>query len=96
MIGERLQKARKTLKLSQEDISTQIGISYRAYSSYEREDRKPSIEFLEKLVVQYNLNLNWLIAGKGEMFISPEYEDIKSEVLDKVDEILIKYGIKKL
>ena len=96
MIGERLQKARKTLKLSQEDISTQIGISYRAYSSYEREDRKPSIEFLEKLVVQYNLNLNWLIAGKGEMFISPEYEDIKAEVLDKVDEILIKYGIKKL
>jgi len=95
MIGQRLQIIRKYLKLSQEDISSQLGISYRAYSSYEREDRKPSIELMQKLVTIYNVNLNYLIVGKGEPFIAPEFENIKENVLKEVNDILNKYGIKK-
>jgi len=80
MIGKRLQNVRKKLQLSQEDISTQIGISYRAYSSYEREDRKPSIDFLELLVTKFNINLNFLIAGVGEMFIKKEPAGFREEI----------------
>ena len=93
MFGARLQKARKKLQLSQEDISTQIGISYRAYASYERGDRKPPLDFLEKLAMKYNINLNWLIADVGEMFIPAEYNDVKDDFESKVEEILKRKGL---
>ena len=96
MEENRLQKIRKKLKLSQEEIADETNISYRAYTSYERGDRKPSFEFLVKLVEKYNVNLNCLIAGKGEMFNAPQYEDVKDEILNEVNQILVKYGIKKL
>ena len=93
MFGERLQKVRKQLQLSQEDISTQIGISYRAYSSYEREDRKPPIDFLEKLAIQYNINLNYLIAGIGKEFIAPQFDTVKTELRSEVLQILKEQGL---
>ena len=93
MFGKRLQKVRKKLQLSQEDISTQIGISYRAYSSYEREDRKPPIDFLEKLVSKYKISLNYLIAGIGNEFIAPQYEDVKDEILKEVEKMLKAKGL---
>ncbi len=95
MFGQRLQIARKKLQLSQEDISTQIGISYRAYSSYEREDRKPPIDFLEKLISKYNLNLNWLVAGKGNMFNAPQFEQVHNELALEVRKILREEGLIK-
>lgn len=96
MKENRLQKIRKKLKLSQEEIADETNITYRAYTSYERGDRKPSFEFLVKLVEKYNVNLNWLIAGKGEMFNALQYEDVKDEILNEVNQVLVKYGIKKL
>ena len=93
MFGERLQKVRKQLQLSQEDISTQIGISYRAYSSYEREDRKPPIDFLEKLAIQYNINLNYLIAGIGKEFNAPQFDAVKTELRSEVLQILKEQGL---
>lgn len=92
--GSRLQETRKFLKLSQDEIATQIGISYRAYTSYERGDRKPPLDFLEKLVDKYKINLNYLIAGKGDMFIMADFEDSKDELLKEVNNLLIKYGVK--
>ena len=96
MYSEKIRQVRKKLNITQEEISAQIGISYRAYSSYERGDRNPSLEFLEKLVKQYNINLNWLIADIGSMFNAPQYEDVKDEILKEVDEILKKYGVKNI
>lgn len=95
MFGERLQKVRKKLQLSQEDISTQIGISYRAYSSYEREDRKPPIDFLEKLACLYNINLNYLVAGIGNEFIAQQFNAVKDELRSEVLQILKDEGLIK-
>lgn len=93
MFSERLQKLRKMLHLSQEEISTQIGISYRAYTSYERGDRKPSIDFLEKLVKVYNVNLNWLIAGVGKEFNAAQFDAAKGELRAEVMQILKEVGV---
>lgn len=95
MFAERLQKLRKRLQLSQDEIATQIGISYRAYSSYERGDRKPPIEFLEKLIVNYNMNLNYLIAGVGEEFNPQQFDTAKDELRLEVLQILKDEGIIK-
>lgn len=91
MISNRIQEIRKKLHLSQEEISTQIGISYRAYTSYERGDRKPSIEFLNKMFNQFNVNLNYLISGKGEMFNKIEPSD--DELTDKIRKVLREEGV---
>lgn len=92
-IENRIQILRKQLKLSQEEISTQIGISYRSYSSYERGDRKPSFEFLALLFQKYNINLNWLIVGQGEMFNAPKYDDVKDDFKLQVLDILKEQGL---
>jgi len=93
MHNENLQKIRKTINLSQEDISTQLGISYRAYTSYERGDRKIPIEVLEILCDKFNVNLNWLICNKGNMFNTKPFEQVEKELEQKVVEVMKKYGV---
>ncbi len=97
MFGKKLQKIRKELKLSQEEMSLQTGVSYRAYTSYERGDRKPSLEFLKTLVQNFDVNLNWLVADKGDFIFNPSVKEFyKNEeyFTKKVEEILQKNGIK--
>lgn len=81
MIHQKLQIVRKKLNLSQSEISTQIGISNRVYSSYERGERKPSLEFLRTISLTYNINLNWLIADNGEMYNTSGVTQIEDKQL---------------
>ena len=69
MYSKKLKDIRKKLGFSQEEMAFKTDTSYRAYSSYERGDRKPSFEFLQKLVEEFGVNLNWLIADNGIPFI---------------------------
>ena len=96
MYSEKIREIRKKLNITQEEISTQIGISYRAYSSYERGDRNPSLEFLEKIVKQYNVNLNWLIADVGSMFNAPQYVDVKDEQNEQLEKLVAQIVDKKM
>ncbi len=95
MYGKKLHEIRKKLNLSQEEIAAQTNTSYRAYTSYERGDRKPSFEFLENLVNKYNVNLNWLIANSGEPFKSQDQQNefFKNEILSEVRKMLISEGL---
>lgn len=95
MYNERLQKIRKKLGLSQDEISTQIGISYRAYTSYERGDRKPSLEFLNEMFKKYNVNMNYLICGDGEMFNENQQqnEQLEKDVARIVEKLIQEKGL---
>ena len=95
MIGKRLNQLRKTLNITQEKFSTQFAVSYRAYTSYERGERKPSFELLNVLYKNFNVNLNWLISGEGEMFNVPQKDLSDFDLEVKVDEILRKKGFIK-
>ncbi|MFS9131312.1 helix-turn-helix domain-containing protein [Streptococcus australis] len=46
---EKLKARRKDLKMTQKDISNQLGISYQAYSAWERGIKKPSREKVRRL-----------------------------------------------
>lgn len=95
MYGKKLKEIRKQLAVTQEKMANFLGVSPRTYVSYERDENNPPYNMLVKLCIEYKINLNWFIADFGEMFNPPEYEDIKEEVLNEVDKVLIKYGIKK-
>ena len=96
MKNVKLEKIRLSFNLNAKEFVAQIGnfynISYRAYTSYESGERKMPVEFLKVLCEHYNVNLNWLIADKGEMFIdknSTSDSNLKAEV----EEILKQYGL---
>ena len=44
---EKLKARRKELKMTQKDIADQLGVSYQAYSAWERGIKKPSILKME-------------------------------------------------
>jgi len=96
MYGQKLHHIRKNLNLSQEEMAQKTNTSYRAYTSYERGDRKPSFEFLEQLALNFEVNLNWLIANNGNPFLGNRNTlSLKEEILNDVKDMLIKEGVLK-
>lgn len=65
--AERLLKARKLRKYSQEELARLCGISQGAISNYERGERAKSTHIFE-LAKALEVNLYWLNSGIGEMF----------------------------
>lgn len=72
MFSNNLRECRNKLGLAQGQMAKGLGMLQSQYSKYECDARKPSIEVLEKLVKQFNININYLLTGEGAMFISPE------------------------
>jgi len=55
--------------LSQKELAEKLDIPSTAISKYERGEVKPSSEILAKFGESLGANINWLLTGKGEMFI---------------------------
>jgi transcriptional regulator with XRE-family HTH domain len=94
-IGERLKKIRTTKHLTQSEMGASIGVSKQAIANVESGHNKPSIEFISKLIENYNVNSNWLISEVGQMFNAPKYEEVEDVMESKVLEILKKQGVIK-
>ena len=70
MIAQRLLDIRKIFKPnSASAFAKDLGISQTTYSNYENGSRSIPDAIYVKLQNEYNVNLNWLICGKGEMFL---------------------------
>lgn len=88
MIAENLQKLRKTLTFGQKEFAVKLGINPLTYANYERNERKPPYEMLIKLSDDFDVNLNWLINDKGEMFNesaqqNEQLEKLVAQIVDK-------------
>lgn len=94
--GTRFKAVRQTLNLSQDAFAARLHLSKSAISAVENNKSFVSVEVLSTLFIDFNVNLNYLIVGQGQMFNSAEFEDVKSDILKEVDEILVKYGVKNL
>jgi len=66
----RLKKLRKELGFSQDKISAELNVPQTTYSNWERGRNEPPLEVLSTFCERYNINLNWLLTGQGEMFFS--------------------------
>lgn len=95
-IGDRFKQIRKELGMSQEELGKCLGLSKAAVSAVEKNRSFVSAKVLSKLFFDFNVNLNYFICGKGSFFNPAEFEDVKSDILKEVDEILVKYGVKNL
>jgi transcriptional regulator with XRE-family HTH domain len=67
-IGHRLQNIRKKIQLTQKDFAVEMEISGASLSEIEAGGSKPRIELYYNLTKKYNVNTDYLLHGKGEMF----------------------------
>lgn len=65
----RFRELRKTLGITLREMSQVLDIPLSTVSKYEQGIIKPGVEILSKVSTRYNVNLNWLLTGVGEMFI---------------------------
>ena len=96
--GERIKKIRQELNLSQDEFGGLFNIQKQMVSSLENDKLKLNNEKLVFLCENNNININWLLCGKGEMFITaqPSSQD-KTELVQTVKntmkELFVQYGL---
>ena len=89
MIKENLKKIRQELGLSAAKLSEKLNIPAPTLVCYERGERTPSAQLFMKLNYNLNINLNWFVTGKGEMFNTiPHSEPDERAVLNNIIDIL--------
>lgn len=74
-IGKRVRKIRLQKGISQEQFGELIGIKKAAVSKIENSDNSLSRINLISICKQFNINEEWLLYGKGEMFIPTSREN---------------------
>ena len=74
-IGKRVRKIRLQKGISQEQFGELIGIKKAAVSKIENCDNSLSRSNLISICKQFNINEEWLLYGKGEMFIPESREN---------------------
>ena len=96
LIFDRIKLVREALNYtSQEDFSKVLNIPNRTYQSYEQGQVKNiPHSFLLKLNEQYNVSIEWVLTGKGEIFKSDtqiidnnKTFDLKNEILQELDKL---------
>ena len=79
-IHGRLRMVRDSLKISQKEFAQRIFISQSLYADIEKGNIVPKERFLRLISFQYNVSLDWIKTGNGDMFTSPP-PDVRLEHL---------------
>lgn len=79
--ADRLKELRLHLAISQPKMAALGQTSHQNYSRYERGEVVPTIPFVASLHTSTGVNLNWLIAGKGDMFVVTDEEAERNKAL---------------
>lgn len=79
-LGERIKKIRKTLDLTQQNFSKQIGTTQNSLTGYETGRRNPSSSVINNICKTFNISEHWLRNGEGEMFTSEPVFDLEEYV----------------
>lgn len=78
--SKRLKLILTTLQLKQREFAEPIGVDASRVSQWLNEslNLKPNLEQFAAISKVYNVNINWLILGHGEMFLKKEDENQKN------------------
>jgi transcriptional regulator with XRE-family HTH domain len=95
--AERFAMIRKKLGFNQGDFAQKMGLSKPTILRYETDGGYPDAGTLLKLIQGYDVNINWLLTGKGDMFIKDitkmkdidfeEYQEDMEELLYFIREV---------
>jgi transcriptional regulator with XRE-family HTH domain len=85
-LGQRLHNLRLALGLKQKEMARAAGLNSGYLSELISGKRdNPGIDIIIKIAIRFNVNLNYLLLGEGEMFLPDKEEDLKKEKALKLD-----------
>ena len=87
--GKRFKEFRKTLKKTQQNIADVLGCTQSNVNMYEKDEISPPIKMLHIIRQTFNVNIDWLLFGEGDMFMpaSRGYADL-NDIKQKVFSVL--------
>ncbi len=87
-IGNRIKKYRLNKGLKGVEFSKIIGISSGSLSELEKENTKPSADTIISIINKTDINVYWLLIGKGEMEVSNLFKyDLLKQTIKTVEDI---------
>lgn len=98
-IGDRLRQVREDRGLSQQEMASKLNIPFGTYQGYEQDRNGHKAEVLARLR-EYDVDLNWLIAGSGRMYSDENStsrrakvdDDLLTVVVSEVEHLLTERG----
>ena len=93
-IGLRLASFRKVIGVSQQEVANKAELNRAYLTQIETGRTNPSFKLMFQLMITYNLSIDWLLSGKGQMFIVEEenivnrLKPIHQELLEKLDNLV--------
>jgi transcriptional regulator with XRE-family HTH domain len=93
--GIRLKKIREELRMNQQDFADKIGLTKSAISAVENDKSNLSQTILSRMILDLNINANYILAGIGSPFLTKQDKDdeIKENVRELIKEELKKRGL---
>ena len=88
MIGNKLRELRKSINLTQEDLSEKLAISRSSLSLYETDKREPDGETLLKIADYFDISLDYLFGKNHTTLNMPP--PVSSTFLTPNEKILLK------
>ncbi len=86
-IGKRIKELKQKLNLTSSEMAQQLGIPVRTIGSYERDEAQPGAKFFSLLIDKFQVNANWVLTGKGSIFI-PSKTEVDVKYLANINEQL--------
>ncbi len=82
---DRIKKLRKNLNMTQAEFSSRIELSRNFIAQIETGAKFPSDRTISDICREFNVNKEWLLTGKGNMYDMPEDEiaAVVSELLEE-------------
>ena len=72
VVGQRLKKIRKALRLKQKEMAKVLGIAPSSFSEIETGITGINTDLYQALSEKFNINIEYLVNGRGEMFYTSE------------------------
>lgn len=82
-LGQRIHKARKLRRLSQDALAKKAGVSRQAVLYWEKDTNAPEAPRIAGLAEILGVRTDWLLSGKGPMTEDPETAPIPGGALDR-------------
>ena len=85
-VGRRIREVRESLRFIQKEFAAELKMSESYYNQLENGNGFPGYDFFYKLMKKYNVSLDYLFYGIGEMFLkSREKTDLPGEYLEEIE-----------
>ena len=81
-IKDRIKKVRTALNASQREFAKRIFISQTLLGAIEVGNRNVNERTIQLITTEFKVNREWLLTGKGEMFVSPPPDLQLEKLLD--------------